>query len=92
MSNKADSNKKYYQQNTPYPIRLGDLKTQLQKEAFELNTSIHDRIIHIIDGYYHKREVLIDVSIQKLIEMSQSQKKRERRKCCIAQLRLFSES
>ncbi len=92
MSSKADYNRKYYEQNTPYPIRLGELKRQLQKEAFELDTSIPERIRSIISGYYHKKEVLVDVSIQKLIEMSQSHRKRERRKSCIAQLKLFSES
>jgi len=92
MSSKAEYNKKYYEQNTPYPIRLGELKRLLQKEAFELGSTIPERIKSIIGGYYHKKEVLIDVSIQKLIEMSRSHKKRERRKQCIAQLKLFSES
>lgn len=52
MANRTECNKQYYENNKPYPVRLGDLKNKLQQEAFEKDTSIHSVLKSIVQGYY----------------------------------------
>ena len=52
---KSESNKEYYSKNTPYPIRLGELKPKLQEEAFEKNSSVHGRIIDILNNHFENK-------------------------------------
>ena len=56
MSSKTDCNKKYYHRNNPYPIRLGDLKSKLQMEAFEQDKSIHYLLRKIVSEYFERKE------------------------------------
>lgn len=57
MSDKAEYNKKYYEANKPYPVRLGELKAKLQQEAFEEDKSIHYRLKKIVSDYFEKKEL-----------------------------------
>lgn len=92
MGNKSEYNKNYYRANNPYPVRLGCLKTKLQEEAFEMSSSIPERIRDIISSYYEKREIKIDIATQKLIEMVQHKKPARRVHVHFGQLELFSQS
>lgn len=47
-----------YDNNSPFPIRLGDLHLKLQEEAFEMKTTIHMRALDIIREYFERKEHL----------------------------------
>lgn len=52
----------HYDNNGPFPIRLGVLHLKLQQEAFEMKSTIHDRVLNIIKEYFDSKEgVLIAI-------------------------------
>lgn len=56
MSSKSEYDKKFYQKNHPYPIRLGELKAKLKIEAFENNECISDTTRRILNNHFDKKE------------------------------------
>lgn len=54
MASKSDYNKKYNEKESPYPVRLGELKPKLQQEAFEKDTSIHSLLKDIVSKHYQE--------------------------------------
>lgn len=45
-----------YENDNPFPLRLGDLHLKLQEEAFAMKTSIHERAMAIIREYFDRKE------------------------------------
>lgn len=45
-----------YNNRDAFPLRLGDLHLKLQQEAFEMETSIHNRALTILREYFEKKE------------------------------------
>jgi len=66
---KSEYNKKYYQANKPYPIRLGDLKSKLQQDAFENDKSIPDVLRKIVSDYYDQKEKSIKEILEPLSKL-----------------------
>ena len=66
---KHEYNKKYYQANKPYPIRLGDLKTKLQQEAFETDKSLHEVLKKIVKEHFERREQTIKEILEPLSKL-----------------------
>lgn len=64
---KSEHNSKDYKNHKPFPLRLGNLKTKLQKDAFhnpELHgNSIHAVAIDIIKNHYDKREENLELQV-----------------------------
>lgn len=60
MTNKSDYNKQYYEKESPYPVRLGELKPKLQSEAFEKETSMHSLLKDIVHKHYYADEEIIN--------------------------------
>lgn len=52
-----------YSNDSPFPIRLGELHLKLQQEAFDMKSTIHERVVLIIREYFDKKEgKLIEVN------------------------------
>lgn len=66
MSSKTEANKQYYQANKPYPIRLGDLKPKIQKEAFETDKSMHDVLRNIVEQHYQEDQIANPYAIKEM--------------------------
>jgi hypothetical protein len=60
MTNKSDYNKQYYEKESPYPVRLGELKPKLQSEAFEKETSMHSLLKDIVHKHYYADEEIVN--------------------------------
>lgn len=45
-----------YENDNPFPLRLGDLHLKLQEEAFQMKTSIHERAMAILREYFDRKE------------------------------------
>lgn len=54
---RSEYNKRYYEANTPYPVRLGDLKDDLQADAFKQSTSIAEVLRNVLKKHYRRDEI-----------------------------------
>ena len=50
-----------YNNNNPFPLRLGTLHQELQEEAFAMKTTIHERAITILRDYFQNKVKVIDM-------------------------------
>lgn len=50
-----------YDNDAPFPFRLGDLHLRLQQEAFDMKTTIHDRGVTIIREYFEAKDKMIHI-------------------------------
>lgn len=55
--NRSDYNKEYYKKNNPYPIRLGDLRDKLQKQAFAEDKTMPDVIKEILNRHFDEKSL-----------------------------------
>lgn len=66
---KSEYNKRYYTANNPFPIRLGELKSKLHKDAFEQDKSITEVLKKIVaDHYEQKEKSLNEMSLKEIME------------------------
>lgn len=52
----AETKNTRYDNNAPFPIRLGELHLKLQTEAFNMKSTIHDRVLQILREYFANKE------------------------------------
>ena len=77
MSSKTDANKQYYQANKPYPIRLGDLKSKIQAEAFETDRSMHDVLKKIVEQHYEEEKITDPYAIKEMAKKAKEKMESE---------------
>jgi hypothetical protein len=57
MTDKTEYNKRYYEKEKPYPLRLGELKRKVQIEAFEKDKSMHAVLKDIVREHFDSKEM-----------------------------------
>lgn len=59
QKDKSYYNKKYYEGNKPYPVRLGRLKAEFQQKAVEEDISLHAYIKRILEKHFTEEAPVI---------------------------------
>lgn len=76
-----ERNHNSYIKYRPFPIRLGELKTKLQTDAFEKGSTIHAVALSILKNYYERKKIVLnyynqkgaenDIQLNKLVQLAQ---------------------